>query len=81
MVIREGESVWKLLIGAVALVFFFCVGIAHVFYPDRFRRFTLRKEGELLTEFNRIGTRFVGLIFAVFAACVLYLLAKDVLVR
>jgi hypothetical protein len=78
MTLRNGENIWKLSLGAVLLVFFFCLGIAHVIYPDRFiERSAMRKGGEMLTEFNRIGFQIVGIIVAVFAGYLLYLLAGD----
>ncbi len=82
MTLPNGNSIWKLLIAVLALVFFFCVGIAHVFYPDRFlKRSGLHKGGEMLTEFNRIGFQIAGIIFAAFAACLLYVLISDLFVK
>ena len=61
---------------------FFLIGIAHVFYPDRFlRRSGVRKGGEMLTDLNRVGFCLVGLLFAGFSGYVLYRLLKDLLAR
>jgi hypothetical protein len=74
----HGESVWKLTIGTLALVFFFGVGVAHVIAPDYFiKRSGVRKGGELLTEFNRIGFQIVGILVALFAGGIFYEVAKD----
>ncbi len=74
-----GESLWKVALGLAILILFFCIGIAHVIDPDRFlKRSGIKKGGEMLTEFNRIGFRIAGLVFAVFAACLMYILASDV---
>ncbi len=71
---------WKLWIGIVILVFFFCIGVAHVLYPDHFlRRSGIWKGGEMLTDFNRLGIRLAGMIFAAFSGFVLYLLLRDIL--
>jgi hypothetical protein len=71
---------WKPWIGIVILVFFFCAGVAHVIYPDRFlRRSGMRKGGEMLTDFNRLGIRLAGTLFAAFSGFLLYVLFKDLL--
>lgn len=80
MVVAHGESTWKVLIGIAVLAFFFCVCVAHVFQPDRFiRRSGVRKGGEMLTEFNRIGFRMSGVAFAAFSGDLLYVLVRDLL--
>jgi hypothetical protein len=82
MSLHNGENVWKLSLGAVFSAFFFCIGIAHVISPDRFiRRSGVSKGGEMLTEFNQIGFQIVGIIIAVFAGCLLYLLLGDILAK
>jgi hypothetical protein len=74
----HGESVWKLALGVLVLVFFFCIGVAHVIAPDYFiKRSAVRKGGELLTEFNRLGFQILGALIALFAAGVFYEIAKD----
>jgi len=56
MAVPQGESIWKLLAGAVVLVFFLCISPAHVLYPNRFlKRSGVRPGGEVLIEFNRMG--------------------------
>ena len=78
MAVPNGESVWKLLIAAAVLLVLFCIGIGHALYPNHFlKRSGLRKGGEMLTEFNRMGFRFVGIIFAAFSGCLLYVIASD----
>jgi hypothetical protein len=82
MAIHNGESIWKLSIGVVVLVFFFCIGVAHVINPDRFiKRSGARKGGEMLTDFNRIGFQVVGIIFAAFAGFLLFVLASDIMAK
>jgi len=45
----HGNSAWKLAILLALLVFFVCVGIAHVINPDRFmKRSGVRRGGEML---------------------------------
>lgn len=82
MSLHNGESVWKLSLGSVFLAIFFCIGIAHVIFSDRFiERSGVHKGGEILTEFNRIGFQIVGIIVAVFASCLLYLLLGDIFAK
>jgi hypothetical protein len=65
------------LIGFVLLILA-AVGVAHVVNPDRFiARSGVRKGGELLTAWNRLGFRVVGAIFAGFALYLLYQLTLD----
>jgi hypothetical protein len=80
MAVPSGESPWKIAVGAVILMVFVYIGIAHAIDPERFlKRSGIRKGGEMLTEFNRLGFRIAGLLFAAFAGCLLYVLASDVL--
>jgi hypothetical protein len=59
--------------------FLLYMGIAHVINPDRFiKRSAVRNGGEMLTEFNRLGFQFVGVLVAAFAGFVLYMLARDI---
>lgn len=82
MVAANGENTCKVLIGIAVLAFFFCVGVAHLFRPDRFlRRSGVRKGGEMLTEFNRIGFRLCGAAFAAFSGYLLYVLVRDLLAK
>jgi hypothetical protein len=74
----QQNSLWKLTLAAVVLVFFAAIGVAHVVYPDWFiKRSGVRKGGEMLTEWNRSGFRIAGAIFAGFAIYVLYHLFHD----
>ena len=82
MALPNGESIWKLSIGVIILIFFFCLGIAHVIYPDRIiRRSGMRKGGEMLTEFNRTGVQIVGILISLFAGGVLYDLVSGLLAK
>jgi len=59
------------------LLAFFCIGVAHIVKPDWFiKRSGVRKGGELLSDWNRMGFQIVGAIFAGFAAYVLYQLFR-----
>lgn len=82
MVYLHGNSAWKLAILLVGLVFFVCVGIAHVINPDWFmRRSGVRRGGEMLTEWNRLSFQLAGALFAGVAAYGIYLLLRDILTR
>jgi hypothetical protein len=60
------------------LLLFFCVGIANIINPDWFiRRSGVRKGGELLTEWNRLGFQIMGAIFAGFVIYVVYDLLRN----
>jgi hypothetical protein len=66
------------MLAAVVLVFFGVIGVAHVVYPDWFiKRSGVRKGGEMLTEWNRLGFQIAGAIFAGFAVYLLYHLLRD----
>ncbi len=55
------------------LLAFAGIGIAHIFRPDYFiQRSGVRRGGELLTEWNRLGFQIAGAIFAGFAIYLLY---------
>jgi hypothetical protein len=72
------NSLWKMAVGVLVLVLFFGIGIAHIINPDWFiKRSGVRKGGELLTAWNRLGFRIFGVIFAGFAAYVLYALLRS----
>jgi hypothetical protein len=61
------------LVVVLMLVAFAGVGIAHVFKPDYFmKRSGVRKGGEMLTEWNRLGFQIAGAIFAAVAIYMLY---------
>ena len=61
------------LVVVLMLVAFAGVGIAHVFKPDYFmKRSGVRKGGEMLTEWNRLGFQIAGSIFAAVAIYMLY---------
>lgn len=73
VIVARGESVWRLSLGVASALFFLCMGIAHVAVPDYFlKRSAIRKGGELLTDLNRIGIQFVGIVVALLAAVMLY---------
>jgi hypothetical protein len=75
MSLHNGENVWKLALGLAIAAFFFCIGIAHAIFPDRFiKRSSVRKGSEMLTDFNRTGFQTVGIITAAFGGFMLYVL-------
>jgi len=58
------------MLGAVVLVIFAAIGVAHVAYPDRFiNQYLIQKYG---LPALRLWYRMVGAIFAGFAIYVLY---------
>jgi hypothetical protein len=62
---------WNLALAVIVLLFFFGIGVAHLIWPDYFmKRSGLRKGGEMLTGFNRMGVQVVG---AVTAGATLYI--------
>lgn len=78
MTIRPEESSWKHALGVAVVFFFFCLSVGNLIKPDYFlRRSGVRKGGEMLTVFNRMGFRFVGLIGAVFTGLLLFQLVGD----
>ena len=67
-------STMRLALVIVLLVVFLALGVAHVINPDYFiARSGVRKGGELLTGWNRLGFRAAGAAFAVLA---IYLLLE-----
>jgi len=67
------ESLWRVALAVTILVFFGALGVAHVLNPDWFiKRSGLRKGGELLTEWNRIGVQVAGAILTILAIWVLW---------
>jgi hypothetical protein len=71
------SSFWKTAVLASVLLAFLCVGIAHIIHPDWFiKRSGVRKGGELLTEWNRIGFQFSGAVLAAFAAYLRYVVFR-----
>ncbi len=74
----HGNSLWKIAVLIIILLFFAVVGVAHVINPDWFlKRSGLRKGGEMLTEWNRLQFQVVGAIFAAFAGYGVYILLSD----
>lgn len=72
------NSLWALILLISLLVFFVVIGLAHVVNPDWFiRRSGVRKGGEMLTEWNRLGLQIAGVIFATVAGYGLYTLLAD----
>ena len=62
----------------VMLVAFGGIGIAHIFKPDYFlKRSGVRRGGEFLAEWNRIGFQIAGAIFAAFAIYLLYVFFRG----
>jgi len=72
----EMKQVLLRTIVVLMLLAFAGIGIAHIFTPDFFiKRSGVRRGGELLTEWNRLGFRIAGATFAGFAIyflCVLF---------
>ena len=72
----------KLTLGVAIAALFFCLGIAHVIFPDRFiKRSSIRKGGEMLTDFNRIGFQIAGIVIAAFGGFMLYVLVGAIFAK
>ena len=72
------DSQWKTAAAVALLLIFLGVGLAHVIKPDWFiKRSGVRKGGELLTDWNRLGFQVAGAIFAGLAAYILYALFRS----
>jgi hypothetical protein len=72
------DSLWKMILVVVVLLFFVGIGIAHVVNPGRFVRSSgVRKGGEMLNDWNRFGFRMAGVVFAAFAGYLLYVLLRS----
>jgi len=55
------------------LLAFVGMGVAQIFKPDFFvKRSSVRKGGEMLSEYNRAGFQIAGAIFAAVAIYILY---------
>ena len=66
------------VIVVLVLLAFAGVGIAHIFKPDYFmKRSAVRRGGELLTEWNRLGFQIAGAVFAGFAIYLLYVFFRG----
>jgi hypothetical protein len=73
-------SVWKLILLLTILVGFAAIGIGCVINPNwGVKHFgqSLRRGGELLTEWNRLGIQFVGLAFGGFALYAIYVVLRE----
>jgi hypothetical protein len=82
MPVHNCENIWKLTLGFAIAAFFFCIGIAHVIFPDRFiKRSSVRKGGGMLTDFNRAGFQIAGIIIAAFGGCMLYALVEAIFAK
>ena len=78
----HGESIWKLWLGVLVLLFVAGVGGGHILYSDYFiKRTAMRRGGDMLTEWNRTGAQFVGLLVTLFSVGVLYELCKDIFAK
>jgi hypothetical protein len=72
------NSLWKSTVLVLILLLFVCVGIGHVVKPEWFlERSSMRKGGEMLTEWNRVQFQIVGVIFAGTGIYFLYILFRD----
>lgn len=75
-----GSSIWTLLLTVGILLVFATIGIGCIINLDwGIKHFgqALRRGGELLTAWNRIGLQFVGLAFGGFAVYLLYVLLRG----
>ena len=62
----------------LVLLAFVVIGIAHIFKPDYFlKRSGVRRGGELLTEWNRLGFQITGAGFVGFAIYLLYVFFRS----
>jgi hypothetical protein len=62
----------------LVLLAFAGIGVAHIIKPDWFvNRSGVRKGGELLSDWNRLGFQIAGGIFAAFAIYGLYILLRH----
>ena len=78
---NHAHTLWQLVGGFLVVstfIFFAGAGIAHVVNPDWFiKRSSVRKGGEVLKKWNRDGFRLFGMVFAAFAAYLLYVILRD----
>jgi hypothetical protein len=73
-------SIWTLILTVAILLAFAAIGIGCIIKPDwGIKHFgqSLRRGGELLTEWNRIGIQFVGFAFGGCAVYLLYVLLRG----
>jgi hypothetical protein len=59
-------------------LFILGVGIDAIIHPKRHRRAQLRREGDMLREWNEIGAQFAGLAFCCFSGWMLYELVRSI---
>jgi hypothetical protein len=71
------NSAWSFVLVVVLLLGGVVVGVWSIVSPDRFTHG--RRGGEMLTEWNQLGTQFGGAIFAAVAAYMLYGFVADCL--
>lgn len=70
------QALLHTIVGLMLLAFA-GIGIAHILKPDYFmKRFGVRKGGELLTEWNRLGLQIPATIFAGLAISLPYVLFR-----
>jgi len=70
----------KLILDAAVLLFFVCIGVAHVVWPDRYlERSGVCRGGQALNGANRLAMRLLGAMFAGGSGYVLYELLRDIL--
>lgn len=73
---------WKSVLGVAVLLFFVCVGVAHVVWPGRYlERSGVRRGGEALNGANRLAFRIAGAMFAGGSGYILYELLHDLWLR
>ena len=73
-------SVWKLIFILALLLGFAVIGFGCLIRPEwGIKHFgqSLRRGGELLTEWNRLGIAFAGLAFGIFSLYGMYIVLRD----
>jgi hypothetical protein len=72
------KQVLMSVIVVIVLLAFAGIGIVHILKPDYFmKRSGVRRGGELLTEWNRLGFQISGAVFAAFAIYLLYVFFRG----
>jgi hypothetical protein len=72
------NGAWSLALVVILLLFFFCIGVGHLIWPDYFmKRSGLRRGGEMLTDFNRKGLQAFGAIMAGGTLYIIFNVMRD----
>ncbi len=71
-------SIWGLVLTVGLLLSFMAIGVGRVVKPDWFMKHEgVPKGGELLTEWNRLGAQFFGILLAAGTGYGLYIILAD----